>query len=564
MTLTVRDVQNLNFSALESAKEEWAQVARRLGGYCDRTDAHMLRPLKHEWSGEAADKAQKRMSRLSENFQFSSQECALIQATLDGAITELRQEQKMLHQAVDEATRKGYKVAPTGEVLYADEGDIPTGDPDAGPPAKERERLSVENYILSSLRRAQEIDARYRVALARLRVGRGLDVDRLESQRDASDISKIAGEAVGLQSAPAKGTDPKKVRDWWNGLSKEEQEEQLALNPDVVGNLDGIPAKTRDKANRVNLDRLIATYPEPVPDEVKEQHDGFKAIRKRLDDDEGKKPEPLLLGIGPEGQGRAILSYGDPDTADNVAAYVPGLGTTLSGIGGEDGERAKNVWKSADAADRGQRKTASIVWLGYDAPQIGSGGPSDFAVAGEERGKRGGADFGNFLDGIQATHQGDRPHVTAIGHSYGSFTVGQAAQREGGIPADDIVLVGSPGTGAEKAEELGVGAGHVWVGAAESDPVTHAPSKGESGAAAIGGPIGAGIAHLVDPHGLWFGQDPASEDFGGNRFAVDPGVPWNSHSSYFDPPDEGDPRSLNNMGAIVAGHPEKVTFQARR
>ncbi|MFI0712796.1 alpha/beta hydrolase [Streptomyces inhibens] len=134
--------------------------------------------------------------------------------------------------------------------------------------------------------------------------------------------------------------------------------------------------------------------------------------------------------------------------------------------------------------------------------------------------------------------------------------MGQAAQREGGIPADDIILVGSPGTGAQKAEQLGVGADHVWVGAADSDPVTHAPSDLEK-SFGIGG-------HLMDPHELHFGQDPSSEDFGGNRFDVDSGVPWDSHSSYFDSPEEGDPRSLNNMGAIVAGRPEKVTIQARR
>ncbi|MFB6568384.1 alpha/beta hydrolase [Streptomyces noursei] len=549
MTLIVRDLENLHFSALESAKQEWGQLTHRLGGYKDRVDAHMRLPLKHGWSGEAADAAQKRMSRLGDNFQFGSQECALIESTLDGAITELQAQQKALRQAMDEATRKGYRVAPTGEVIYADEGDIPTGDPDAGVPVKEQERRGLEENIFSTLRKAAEIDARYCIALSRLRVGRGLTVDAQESQRDAGDISKIAGAAVGLESAPAKGTDPKKVRDWWNGLSDEEKDEQLALNPSVIGNLDGIPAKTRDKANRVNLDRLIAMYPEPVPDDVKERHDGFKAVRKRLADDEWKEPEPLLLGISPEGQGRAILSYGNPDTADNVAAYVPGLGTTVADVGGEDGDRAKDVWKSANDADN-QHKTASIVWLGYDAPQ-------DEEVAEPDRGKRGGADFGTFLDGIQATHQGDRPHVTAIGHSYGSFTVGQAAQREGGIPADDIVLVGSPGTGAQRAEQLGVGAGHVWVGAADSDPVTHAPSNYEL-------IPGGAIAHIMDPHELHFGQDPSSEEFGGNRFTVDPGLPWSSHSNYFDNAEGSDGESLRNMGRIVTDHPEKVSFQARR
>ncbi|WP_159048589.1 alpha/beta hydrolase [Streptomyces sp. NRRL F-4489] len=173
-------------------------------------------------------------------------------------------------------------------------------------------------------------------------------------------------------------------------------------------------------------------------------------------------------------------------------------------------------------------------------------------------------DFGKFLDGIQTTHQGDRPHVTAIGHSYGSFTLGQAAQREGGIPVDDIILVGSPGTGADKAADLGLSPDHVWAGAAESDPITHLPSKSEVGFGVVGGQFGAGIAHLADPHELWFGQDPASAEFGGNRFSVDFGIPPNSHSDYFDEEDGSGGESLRNMGRIVSGHPEKVTRQGAR
>ncbi|GAA2998425.1 hypothetical protein JCM13580A_41610 [Streptomyces drozdowiczii] len=51
--------------------------------------------------------------------------------------------------------------------------------------------------------------------------------------------------------------------------------------------------------------------------------------------------------------------------------------------------------------------------------------------------------------------------MTAIGHSYGSLTVGQAAQPPGGIPADDMVLVGSPDSGVDRAADLGVGVAEV-------------------------------------------------------------------------------------------------------
>ncbi|NEA46693.1 hypothetical protein G3I35_10465 [Streptomyces sp. SID10815] len=38
--------------------------------------------------------------------------------------------------------------------------------------------------------------------------------------------------------------------------------------------------------------------------------------------------------------------------------------------------------------------------------------------------------------------------------------------------ADDIVLLGSPGTGAQRADELNVGKGHVFSASAGKDPVT--------------------------------------------------------------------------------------------
>ncbi|WP_053925336.1 alpha/beta hydrolase [Streptomyces chattanoogensis] len=553
MDMTVQQLADLNVSALESAKEEWARISSSLEGYGDRVDIHMRRTVGN-WTGDAAVKAHSRMERLRNNFQFGAQECALVRAAIDAFIEEIQGSQRKMQDVLDVAKRTGFLVTPMGELVDPAGAEPPGGeDPEAARKRDER-REELQRFIFAVLGQAVETDAKYGQILSQLMAERGLKVDGLESQRDANIISKVAAPGLRLDSVPEKGTDPANVRDWWKGMSEEERQEQLALHPDLIGNLDGIPARTRDKANRVNLDRLIDMYPEPVPDDVEERHEGFKKIRNRLIMDAEEEPEPLLLGIGPEGQGRAILSYGDPDTADNVAAYVPGLNTQLGDVGGDDGDRARDVWKSAQKADGGGHKTASIVWLGYDAPQAfsDSDAGTDASVAEEERGRRGGRDFGRFLDGIQATHQGERPHVTAIGHSYGSFTLGQAAQREGGIPADDIILVGSPGTGAQRAEDLGVSPDHVWAGAADSDAVTHAPSDAEK----IFGIWG----HMTDPHELHFGQDPASEDFGGRRFAVNPGWNPSSHSDYFDRNSE----SLRNMGKIVSGRPGEVTTEERR
>lgn len=578
---TWRQLRDLDLGPLGTAREEWGSMSNRLSSYSTRLDSEVRQPLQHAWKGEGSDAAHNRFGRVGENFQYGSQECGFIRSTLDGLVEELRQQQKQLKDWLDFADSHGYKVNDNGEVNYANPDEVPVYIPES-PPKEELWRQDLEEEIASVVKKAEEIDTRYTSLLQKLHAKRGLKVDWSDARRDVNAVNKTASSGLSLDSIPPKSTDPAAVNDWWKGLSKEEQEEYLVLHPAEIGNLEGIPATVRDRANRNYLPRLIDKY-ESDPDlseDEKQKLDGFKKIRNRLEDNalgvddtkQVKVPPALLLGIGDEGQGRAILSYGNPDTADNVSAYVPGLNTKLSNVGGGDGTRAENIWKSAYDTDP-NHSTASIVWLGYDAPQTGTdAGVGNFAVAGEERGKQGGADFDHFLNGIRATHEGARPHVTAVGHSYGSFTVGQAAQRPDGIPADDIILVGSPGTGAQKADQLGVGADHVWVGSAKNDPVTHLPSKEETGGTAIegivggpfGGLLGGGIAHAADPHELWFGQDPASAEFGGQRFDVADGQVSDAHSNYMKPGRGESGESLSNIGKIVTGNGDTISRQEPR
>ncbi|MGW2176590.1 alpha/beta hydrolase [Streptomyces sp. NPDC001732] len=285
-----------------------------------------------------------------------------------------------------------------------------------------------------------------------------------------------------------------------------------------------------------------------------------------------------LLGIGTEGNGRAIVTYGNPDTAKNVSAYIPGLNTSLdAGFAGGDLKRASGIAIDAQSFDR---SSASIAWLGYDAPQTGfdSNLPQNIRnldVMGTERAGAGATSCNEFMAGISATNDHADPHITAVGHSYGSFTVGQAAQRDGGIPgADDIVLVGSPGTGADHARDPNVGKNHVFVGAADNDLATRLPSK----ARAAGLATGILPSYFADLSGdqVWFGTDPAHHRFGATRFAADDGpVPvvggkgaMPAHSDCFDVGDGGGTRrpseSERNISLIVSGNPDEISREQPR
>ncbi|MGW6283921.1 alpha/beta hydrolase [Streptomyces sp. NPDC055107] len=360
---------------------------------------------------------------------------------------------------------------------------------------------------------------------------------------------------------------------WWDGLSPEERERYIELVPDRIGNLDGIPVLARDAANRRNLPALIDKLEGVDTDKARDQLAGLREIDRQLK--ENGKPPMYLIGIGDEGNGRAIVSFGNPDASQHVSAYVPGLNTSL------DEEFAKNdLGRARDTAIGAQGyddSTASIVWLGYDAPQLPDkdGAAGYFAVMGTGRAEKGGAAYRDFMGGISVTNQNKDPHMTAIGHSYGSRTVGAAAARPGGIPGvDDIILVGSPGVGVDHAVDLGVGSEHVFVGAAANDPVTKLPSKtqvvvGGIGLA-LGGPGGAYLAgDLADPgdDDLWFGKDPASKAFGARRFPVADGPPLvsgsgislDSHSNYFSP--ERDAVSADSIALIVSGNADRLKME---
>jgi hypothetical protein len=278
-----------------------------------------------------------------------------------------------------------------------------------------------------------------------------------------------------------------------------------------------------------------------------------------------------LLGIGDQGNGRAIISFGNPDTARHVSSYVPGLGTNL------DKDFAKGTVDRAQQTAIGAQKydpsSASIVWLGYDAPLL----EERVTVSSPADAEAGAPAYNRFMDGIRATNQNADPHITAIGHSYGSLTVGTAAQQPGGIPgADDIVLLGSPGVGADHAGELGVGQDHVYVGASDNDPVSMAPSFGEAAGGAIGRWIagapgavwGAELGDIGDDDN-WYGTDPASEAFGGRRFVVADGprplvdeLGMNAHANYFNP--QKDPESADNIARVVAGLGHTVSPEQHR
>lgn len=395
------------------------------------------------------------------------------------------------------------------------------------------------------------------------------------ADRSRTDTAALAAELRRL------GTDTDAVNAWWNGLSEAERNALLISDPDLVGNTNGIPTGDRDEANTSAVQRdieyLLGLQASGHELSASEQRwlenaqsievavaNAHSAAFAELDVDAFVMAyQPHAFG----GDGIAAVAYGDPDTADHTAVYVPGImqdGTQID----ENGLQALNLYEETVMSMAGEDpprpgSVSTIAWIGYDSPNfnpestmpwdlVDSGGDVSHTVT-EANAQAGGVALSQFVDGLNSTHTGgDQPHLTVIGHSYGSTTSSYAAA--GGMDADSLVLIGSPGAseGVHHASDLHMPAGQVFVGAADNDPVSW-----------LGGEDGLLPGSWDDSLGL--GADPSQHDFGATVFAVDNGQEFHgtglvttgfmeNHTNYFD---VGNP-ALGNMADVVSGNSDAV------
>jgi pimeloyl-ACP methyl ester carboxylesterase len=368
---------------------------------------------------------------------------------------------------------------------------------------------------------------------------------------------------------PGKGTDPNEVQRWWDSLTDAERQRLADEQPERIGNLNGIPVTVRDYANRKvlhqDLDRVrraaadagvpaAAVLADPGKYGLTQtdvtRYRNAEHIQRGIEanaetDANGVPKNPVFLHTyEPEefgGQGRAALAIGNPDEADNTTVVVPGTGNSIPDryFQRPDG---LNVYKETQNAAP-DKKTSVVLWMGYDAPDS----PTDMRIAQTDLAREGGSMLAPDVNAFDVTNGDKDSHVTVIGHSYGSTTVADAAAGYG-MRTDDVVLVGSPGTDLAKSAadfHLPEG-GHVYVGAASSDPVSQFGSKQF--------PISTSPFDLPTPGiPIGLGTDPAVDGFGSTRFKAEvPGInnPFSDHSEYFTPGGE----SLYAIADITSGN----------
>jgi len=500
------------------------------------------------WTGDAGAAATRKLDDFSSTFDQTHERLSELDKALADHASKMEQHQRRLANVVIDITsnRRGQltidlRTGQIGVVVDHEDGGI-----DRRLVAEHREHLA-QQY-------ADEI---------RRILGDATEADADTARRLAGILAAVTGgrppnAAVLLASVPRVGSDPKAVKAWWSSLSPAEREFLIRERPDVIGWLDGVPAADRDEANRLVLtataagleDRLrqLESKGQLTPQEqaeltaLRERLKGVNAIRNRIAATGLGQERVYLMGFDTAGHGHVVLAIGDPDAADNVVTYVPGTGSSLDHAGG-DITRADRMTQEANTFDP-SRRTSTILWIGYDAPQniVPEATQPGWAQNGAD-------DLDRFQDGLRVTHEGARSHNTVVGHSYGSTVVGYTASGYG-LDADDVIFVGSPGVGTDTVGGLHGADGqplppdHVWSSHARHDPIQYASPAHPWPWDRHG--------NLVPDDQLVHGQNPTEPEFGARTFTSDPGEPlatMKAHSQYWDPYST----SLRNMTYIVTG-----------
>ena len=548
--LTFADLRDARPGALRTAADAWEGLATDLARLRNRVAEDVTGPLRRTgWEGDAARAAFTVFDGLDDEYEVAARQLRNAAALMRSAAGQFEALQHRLHAAVNAATGAlGLHVDANGRVSAPRPGEGQLHDPDG----LEQRRLaqtnadSTEDLLRQIVEEAARLDLQIFLALRDF--GPAFAGQQVRTQyNEATDDARAALTLLGLSESdiPRPGTGPTEVSAWWGRLGDDQRGLLLSAYPGLIGALDGIPAADRDEANQLALRNLIGEPDRPTSNN--DEHGRLVNLLTTLEAAEHAAVERrlFLLGLDNQGDGQAIVAIGNPDLAHHTAVLVPGFGTELDDMAGQIG-RAGVIRDAGDALTTTTVGDVSVIaWLGYDTPSFDLNEIGGVVGFGDES-RRGAEHLDRFVDGLRATNQGD-PHLSVIGHSYGSVVSGHAAGQGDGIAADDLVVLGSPGLRADHASDLRMGAGHVWAGAAADDhvanPERHTPWY--TGIPIIG-PLLPGIEENI--HGI----SPHRQEFGANQFHTDTG----GHSGYWDP----DSESLRNQARIVVGQYDRVSL----
>lgn len=456
MTVTISTVTASNPAALSDAAAQLQGKIGQLDGLIN-TQRSALTGLAGAWKGTAADAAQ---ARGNKNLEVQMELKTRLENTqtalrVGGAnLTPLRTE---ILNVAKQAMSLGATVSDDGTVTAPGSSKLMTPRLAAAYTATLKSLLqqfdSVDKAVANALKTSSSGDPK------------ASNLGDLSASPFKRDLDTLK---------PPDGATDTEVNQWWDSLSAEEQNRIIVERPDWVGNLDGVPGTARDLANRNRLGTLRKD-----PNLTAEERGTLAEIDKALAAGDDRQ----LLVVDFDGEHpKVALAIGNVDTADHVSVYVPGTGSVTydKPEAGNDlptyVEQAE--WLKTETelvlekADKANETVATVAWLGYEPPDwFDEAASAHYADDNAPK-------LASFINGLDSSRDTD-PHLTVLGHSYGSTLASEALQR--GTAADDVVFMGSPGLEtnpwqtlhATTPSDLHMSEGHVFVEHADNDVVAN-------------------------------------------------------------------------------------------
>ena len=260
-------------------------------------------------------------------------------------------------------------------------------------------------------------------------------------------------------------TDPDAVHDEWQSLDKATRADAIETLPQIVGNLDGIGYRDREKANRRALAQAIATEKRDVkknPDDAESQRvlGSLTAVQKAL---KGKRtPARHLISLSLDRPPLAAIALGDLDKASVITFVVPGMGTYTDDMQLWT-QSAQNLWD--EQGEVGATASRAVVsWIGYVTPPPGvDAALGDYAA-------RGAPLLTADLRGINAVRVDSSPRaLNVVAHSYGTTTSANALSDASDLGVYSFVMLGSAGIEERIPNAAALHTKHVYAGEAEAD-----------------------------------------------------------------------------------------------
>ncbi|WP_019814541.1 alpha/beta hydrolase [Saccharomonospora saliphila] len=495
--MNVDELHSADIDAVDADAAAWMTLSEALETCADQVRNSVLGPIEGgAWRGDAADRAYSTISEDMRSLLRAADDAREVSRALATAAQRWRSAQANLLRAITQAPGLGLRIVHDG-----------SAEPLPG-------------------KKPAQADVRELTELARKALAEAKDADEeltsiLQDYADLAARSSLRNLAT--ISIPSEAS-PSKVSRWWDALTFEQRRQLIQQNPAEIGSLDGVPATARHEANMALLEHELQRLQGDEDGETKIAK--LENLRDRIIESHSTDAAPLyLLTFDHEGDGKIAISMGNPDTAENVSVYVPGMTAGLWTDGfATDLDRTRVMLEAADA--KTEESVASVLWLDYDAPD-------DISAATETKyAEDGGPRLRQFVDGLQAAHDEGGAHTTLVAHSYGTVVAGEAAKHAPGMEAD-IISVAGPGFGIDDAASGDVESeidldGAVYEATSTADLIR--PS------------------HFFEVHGDAPGELPGTEILATEED--------NGHGGYW-----SDEQFLHNVGNAIANQHGNLTFE---